>query len=139
MLFVVLDGQLDRLVSVDRAIVRAHQHCVGAPAASHTGGGPKDHIPEPADHAIGRSRGGLTTKVMRWSTPTSARRPCCCQPARPFATPATRSSSWTAAPKPSTGPRACWPAGALAPSTRRELRQRRDFGFSDHPLVNAGT
>ena len=27
------------------------------------GAGPNDKIPEPADHAIGRSRGGLTTKV----------------------------------------------------------------------------
>ncbi|MGW5330622.1 IS5 family transposase [Streptomyces sp. NPDC004014] len=49
------DKELDWVVSVDSAIVRAHQHAAGpvkrAPAA------------EPHDHAIGRSRGGLTTKV----------------------------------------------------------------------------
>ncbi|MEO3815851.1 IS5 family transposase [Plantactinospora sp. B24E8] len=51
-------------VSVDSTIARAHQHAAGArrnpdaqtepPGGVHT---------EPADHALGRSRGGLTTKV----------------------------------------------------------------------------
>jgi transposase len=50
------DNELDRVVSVDSTIVRAHQHAAGArkkgtPAA------------EPHDHAIGRSGGGLTTKI----------------------------------------------------------------------------
>ncbi|WP_428846814.1 IS5 family transposase [Nocardia terpenica] len=49
-------GNLDWVVSIDSTIVRAHQHAAGASA---------DSVPgyEPADHAIGRSRGGLTTKV----------------------------------------------------------------------------
>jgi putative transposase len=33
------------------------------PPRAAQGAGPNDKIPEPADHAIGRSRGGLTTKV----------------------------------------------------------------------------
>jgi transposase len=48
-------------VSVDSTIARAHQHAAGArrdPAAQKEPPGP-----EPADHAIGRSRGGLTTKA----------------------------------------------------------------------------
>ncbi|GHF59924.1 hypothetical protein GCM10018787_04990 [Streptomyces thermodiastaticus] len=43
-------------VSVDSTIVRAHQHAAGA----REKGAPAD---EPRDHAIGRSRGGLTTKI----------------------------------------------------------------------------
>ncbi|WP_407939523.1 IS5 family transposase [Nocardia terrae] len=50
-------GNLDWVVSVDSTIVRAHQHAAGAAADSVSGGY------EPADHAIGRSRGGLTTKI----------------------------------------------------------------------------
>ncbi|QKV76040.1 IS5 family transposase [Amycolatopsis sp. Hca4] len=58
--------ELDREVSVDSSIVRAHQHAAGArrATASHTGG---ERIlrraNEPGDHAIGRSRGGPTTKI----------------------------------------------------------------------------
>ncbi|MBD2896561.1 IS5 family transposase IS1650 [Actinomadura sp. RB99] len=51
-------------VSVDSTIARAHQHAAGARTRPDEqaeppalGGG------EPADHALGRSRGGLTTKV----------------------------------------------------------------------------
>jgi transposase len=43
-------------VSVDAAIVRAHQHAAGARARPCPEG-------EPADHALGRSRGGWTTKL----------------------------------------------------------------------------
>ncbi|MFE4391349.1 IS5 family transposase [Streptomyces sp. NPDC056844] len=50
------EGDLDRVVSVDSTIVRAHPHAVGA----RQKGGPAD---EPDDHALGRSRGGLTTKI----------------------------------------------------------------------------
>lgn len=50
------DEDLDWAVSVDSTIVRAHQHAAGA----HKQGAPAG---EPADHAIGRSRGGLTTKI----------------------------------------------------------------------------
>jgi transposase len=51
-------------VSVDSGTARAHQHAAGArknsAAQQEPPGG--DGPPEPADHALGRSRGGLTTK-----------------------------------------------------------------------------
>ncbi|MFI1675143.1 IS5 family transposase [Streptomyces sp. NPDC020598] len=50
------DEDLNWAVSVDSTIVRAHQHAAGA----RKKGAPAD---EPGDHAIGRSRGGLTTKI----------------------------------------------------------------------------
>jgi hypothetical protein len=66
------EGELDWLVSVDSTIVRAHQHAAGArredvlTVPEHTGGlgritriGPV----EPDKHALGRSRGGWTTKT----------------------------------------------------------------------------
>lgn len=43
------------VVSVDSTIVRAHQHAAGAVKGAPAG--------EPDDHPIGRSRGGLTTKL----------------------------------------------------------------------------
>ena len=47
-------------VSVDSATARAHQHAAGA---RRDGAAQKEPPgPEPADHALGRSRGGLTTK-----------------------------------------------------------------------------
>jgi transposase len=51
-------------VSVDSTIARAHQHAAGARRRAaqqkeSAGGG----VVEPADHALGRSRGGLTTKL----------------------------------------------------------------------------
>ncbi|MEV0305921.1 IS5 family transposase [Streptomyces prasinus] len=50
-------GDIDWLVQIDSTIIRAHQH---AAATGRKGGGTGD---EPDDHALGRSRGGLTTKV----------------------------------------------------------------------------
>ncbi|MFI2415739.1 IS5 family transposase [Streptomyces sp. NPDC018947] len=50
-------GDIDWLVQIDSTIVRAHQH---AAATGRKGGDTGD---EPDDHALGRSRGGLTTKV----------------------------------------------------------------------------
>ncbi|MEJ3747407.1 IS5 family transposase [Actinomycetes bacterium KLBMP 9797] len=51
-------------VSVDSTIARAHQHAAGArrrvDLQVEPPGGVRD---EPADHALGRSRGGLSTKV----------------------------------------------------------------------------
>ena len=51
-------------VSVDSGTARAHQHAAGArkdgTAQKEPPGG--DGAPEPADHALGRSRGGLTSK-----------------------------------------------------------------------------
>ncbi|WP_439145754.1 IS5 family transposase [Streptomyces canus] len=49
------DEDLNRAVSVDSTIVRAHQHAAGARKR-----GPRSAN---RDHAIGRSRGGLTTKI----------------------------------------------------------------------------
>ncbi len=51
-------------VSVDSGTARAHQHAAGArkdPAAQKEPPGGTG-APEPADHALGRSRGGLTSK-----------------------------------------------------------------------------
>ncbi len=58
--------ELDREVSVDSSIVRAHQHAAGARRmrAAHTGGERVLRRADRAsDHAIGRSRGGPTTKI----------------------------------------------------------------------------
>ncbi|MFF8513262.1 IS5 family transposase [Streptomyces sp. NPDC015492] len=50
------EGDLDWIVAVDSTIVRAHQHAAGG----RSKGAPAD---EPEHHALGRSRGGLTTKI----------------------------------------------------------------------------
>ncbi|WP_326672651.1 IS5 family transposase [Streptomyces canus] len=50
-------GDIDWLVQIDSTIVRAHQH---AAATAEKGANRPD---EPDDHALGRSRGGLTTKI----------------------------------------------------------------------------
>ena len=54
-------GLIEWVVSVDSTINRAHQHAAGARRHPEA-----QRIPpagEPADHALGRSRGGWTTKV----------------------------------------------------------------------------
>lgn len=56
-------GEVDWTVSVDSTINRAHQH---AATLARTTGAPSNYTNlrcEPADHAIGRSRGGLSTKI----------------------------------------------------------------------------
>jgi transposase len=51
-------------VSVDSTIARAHQHAAGARSRPDLQKEPPGGIgTEPVDHALGRSRGGLTTKV----------------------------------------------------------------------------
>ena len=51
-------------VSVDSTVARAHQHAAGARKAGDLQVEPPGGIQiEPADHALGRSRGGLTTKL----------------------------------------------------------------------------
>ncbi|WP_443078469.1 IS5 family transposase [Streptomyces sp. NBC_01723] len=50
-------GDIDWLVQIDSTIVRAHQH------AAATGRKGEHRQDEPDDHALGRSRGGLTTKI----------------------------------------------------------------------------
>ncbi|WP_420038096.1 IS5 family transposase [Streptomyces sp. cg28] len=49
-------ADVDWLVAVDSTLVRAHQHAAGARKRGRSGD-------EPTDHALGRSRGGLTTKI----------------------------------------------------------------------------
>ncbi|MGW0704358.1 IS5 family transposase [Streptomyces sp. NPDC002867] len=51
------DDDIDWTVSVDSTVVRAHQHAAGARKRGRFGQG------EPADHALGHSRGGLSTKI----------------------------------------------------------------------------
>nr|WP_206693192.1 IS5 family transposase [Microbacterium paulum] len=57
------EGLVDWSVSVDSTIARAHQHATNT--TRPTGGGSNYTNPnvEPPDHSIGRSRGGLSTKV----------------------------------------------------------------------------
>ncbi|MFF9063123.1 IS5 family transposase [Streptomyces sp. NPDC014882] len=50
-------GDIDWLVSVDSTVARAHQHAAGARKRGGVGGRSM------CDHALGRSRGGLTTKI----------------------------------------------------------------------------
>ena len=50
-------------VSVDSAIARAHQHAAGARKGDLQKEPPGGVAAEPGDHALGRSRGGRTTKV----------------------------------------------------------------------------
>jgi transposase len=54
-------GLIEWTVSVDSTITRAHQHAAGA--RRHPEQQKQPPVGEPADHALGRSRGGLTTKV----------------------------------------------------------------------------
>lgn len=61
------DGLIDWRVTVDSTITRAHQHATNTHRpekcrAAAQGQGLNGHR-EPAGHAIGRSRGGLTTKI----------------------------------------------------------------------------
>lgn len=54
-------GKIGWQVSVDSTVVRSHQHAAGARTDPHAQAEPPGA--EPADHALGRSRGGLTTKL----------------------------------------------------------------------------
>ena len=54
-------GLITWTVSVDSTINRAHQHAAGARHRPQQQAEPPG--PEPADHALGRCRGGFTTKV----------------------------------------------------------------------------
>ncbi|WP_439248346.1 IS5 family transposase [Micrococcus luteus] len=55
-------GELDWVASIDSTIVRVHQHGAALPRTTGAWMNYKKTGDEPADHAIGRSRGGLTTK-----------------------------------------------------------------------------
>jgi hypothetical protein len=51
-------------ISVDSTIARAHQHAAGACTQPEAQKEPPGGVEaEPADHALGRSRGGWTTKL----------------------------------------------------------------------------
>ena len=54
-------GLIEWVVSVDSTVNRAHQHAAGA--RRHPEQQKQPPVGEPADHALGRSRGGLSTKV----------------------------------------------------------------------------
>lgn len=56
-------GAVEWTVSVDSTISRAHQHAAGAQKGAATGDELGDLARETAGQALGRSRGGLTTKV----------------------------------------------------------------------------
>ncbi|MFF4782810.1 IS5 family transposase [Streptomyces griseorubiginosus] len=60
------DGTIEWEVSVDSTVCRAHQHAAGARKrrSGDTDSSDGDSLAtEPDDHALGRSRGGLTTKL----------------------------------------------------------------------------
>ncbi|MGI5182380.1 IS5 family transposase [Dactylosporangium sp. CA-152071] len=58
------DGRIVWDVSIDSTTSRAHQHAAGARHDGHLQKEPPGGVhDEPADHALGRSRGGLTTKT----------------------------------------------------------------------------
>ncbi|SCL57478.1 Transposase [Micromonospora citrea] len=57
-------GRIGWTISVDSMTSRAHQHAAGARRDGHLQKEPPGGVhDEPADHALGRSRGGLTTKT----------------------------------------------------------------------------
>lgn len=59
-------ADVERLLSVDSTSTRAHQHAARVHAATrwpHEALNYKKAADEPANHALGRSRGGLTTKI----------------------------------------------------------------------------
>ncbi|MFI6333047.1 IS5 family transposase [Micromonospora chersina] len=57
-------GRIGWMVSVDSMTGGAHQHAAGARRDGHLQEEPPGGVhTEPADHALGRSRGGLTTKT----------------------------------------------------------------------------
>lgn len=57
------DGDLDWSVAVDSTICRAHQHGTTLERTTGAQWNHKNLRVEPADHALGRSRGGLSTKI----------------------------------------------------------------------------
>ncbi|WP_375734845.1 IS5 family transposase [Polymorphospora lycopeni] len=56
-------GRVTWDVSVDSSVARAHQHAAGARKRGICRSSPGGVTVEPADHGLGRSRGGLTTKL----------------------------------------------------------------------------
>lgn len=56
-------GVLNWSLSVDSTIARAHQHGTNTTRPAKVEGSYGDSTQEPSDHAVGRSRGGLSTKI----------------------------------------------------------------------------
>nr|WP_221417642.1 IS5 family transposase [Microbacterium marinum] len=56
-------GLLDWSVSVDSTIARAHQHATNVTRVTGAPSNYNNPCLEPPDHALGRSRGGLSTKI----------------------------------------------------------------------------
>nr|WP_221433398.1 IS5 family transposase [Micrococcus endophyticus] len=56
-------GLVDWSLSVDSTIARAHQHATNTTRLTGAGSSYKNLREEPPDHGIGRSRGGLSTKI----------------------------------------------------------------------------
>ncbi|NKY32879.1 IS5 family transposase [Nocardia speluncae] len=57
-------GEIEWTVSVDSTVARAHQHAAGARRDPHRQAEPAGGFDdEPADHGLGRSRGGFATKL----------------------------------------------------------------------------
>ncbi|MFE2996672.1 IS5 family transposase [Nocardia sp. NPDC059246] len=62
--FADAEGRITWDISVDSTIARAHQHAAGARRDGHQQAEPPGGVEdEPDDHALGRSRGGWTTKI----------------------------------------------------------------------------
>ncbi|WP_198153017.1 IS5 family transposase [Pseudofrankia sp. DC12] len=57
------EGLITWDVSVDSTVARAHQHAAGASKKDLQRESPGGVETEPADHGLGRSRGGFTTKI----------------------------------------------------------------------------
>nr|WP_245190265.1 IS5 family transposase [Leucobacter exalbidus] len=56
-------GMVDWSISVDSTIARAHQHATNVTRLKKGTSNYKNLLTEPLDHAVGRSRGGLSTKI----------------------------------------------------------------------------
>lgn len=56
-------GIVDLSLSVDSTITRAHQHATNTTRITGAGSNYTNPALEPPDHAVGRSRGGLSTKI----------------------------------------------------------------------------
>jgi len=60
-------------VPVDSTIARAHQHATNITRLTEAGSNHTDPRIEPPDHALGRSRGGWSTKLHYLRTPPPSR------------------------------------------------------------------
>ncbi|WP_326954333.1 hypothetical protein [Amycolatopsis sp. NBC_01286] len=66
-------GLVDWAVSLGSTIAQAHRHATNITRPAGAGSNYTGLPTEPPDHAIGRSRGGWSTKVHHWSTAAASR------------------------------------------------------------------